>query len=482
MSPLAVRSHTATVLKRESFSKRGPLKQNVIIVLVAVSMNAVWAQAAIRHYYIAAEDVTWDYAPSGLDLLEGAGIPFALAGKTRWPKTRYIEYTDTTFSVRKPQPEWLGILGPIIRAEVGDEIVVEFLNRSRSPHSIHPHGVHYDKNNEGALYLPGGTGSRIMHDGRFTYHWFADAASGPAKGQPSSIVWWYHGHTEEPMETNAGLLGPIIITAKGKAKHDASPKGVDREFVAMFMIFDQLQGKNEGLFYSINGYIFGNLPSFVMKKGERVRWYLLGMGNEIDLHTPHWHGQTVMYDHRRTDVVELLPGSMATADMVANNPGTWMLHCHVSEHMESGMMAAYTIYEPQTCSSPLQIVSADFWHATGKFSITLKNNGTKPTGSIFVDFDHLMTRQYRRRPYMNEWRWDTTIQPGQEQTFEMPGYRHDLANTVLGWVLFPKRVIYEDGSSWSPQQPDGCFQVFWRDQEHPTLEVLPPVFVEMNDD
>ncbi len=136
------------------------------------------AQAATRHYYITAEDITWDFAPSGLNLTEGRPIP-APWGKTKWQKTRYFEYTDSTFTVRKPQPEWLGILGPIIRAEVGDEIIVEFLNRSRSTHSIHPHGVRYDKDNEGAYYVPAGRGSLVPTNGRFTYHWFADAGSGP---------------------------------------------------------------------------------------------------------------------------------------------------------------------------------------------------------------------------------------------------------------------------------------------------------------
>jgi hypothetical protein len=37
------------------------------------------------------------------------------------------------------------------------------------------------------------------------------------------------------VEINAGLLGPIIVTAKGKANPDGSPKDVNREFVASFM-------------------------------------------------------------------------------------------------------------------------------------------------------------------------------------------------------------------------------------------------------
>ena len=36
-------------------------------------------------------------------------------------------------------------------------------------------------------------------------------------------------------------------------------------------------------------------------------------------------------------------GSMATADMVADDPGTWMLHCHVADHIAAGMLTTYTI-------------------------------------------------------------------------------------------------------------------------------------------
>lgn len=40
----------------------------------------------------------------------------------------YFEYTDDTFTVKKEKPVWLGNLGPIIRAEVGDTIRVHFKN------------------------------------------------------------------------------------------------------------------------------------------------------------------------------------------------------------------------------------------------------------------------------------------------------------------------------------------------------------------
>jgi len=88
----------------------------------------------------------------------------------------------------------------------------------------------------------------------------------------------------------------------------------------------------------------GNLPGLTMYQGEKVRWYLLALGNEVDLHTPHWHGSTVVTNGIRTDVVNLLPAQMLVADMNPYNPGTWGFHCHVSDHQVAGMTALYTVY------------------------------------------------------------------------------------------------------------------------------------------
>jgi FtsP/CotA-like multicopper oxidase with cupredoxin domain len=437
--------------------------------------------AATRHYYIAAEDVTWNYAPSGINLLNALPIrqPWL---KLEWQKTRFIEYTDDTFTVKKPQPDWLGILGPVIRAEVGDEIVVEFLNRSRLAHDMHPHGLRYDKDNEGSVYLPFGRGDRVAPGRRFTYHWFANAASGPGPGQPSSIVWWYHAHVDPAMEINAGLLGPIIVTAKGKANPDGSPKDVDREFVTSFMIFDEMGGKPAGQFYSINGYIFGNLPGLYMKQGDKVRWHLLGMGNEIDLHTPHWHGETVTDEGRHTDVIELLPGSMKTVDMLADNPGTWMFHCHVEDHMEAGMMVVYTIYPPATRSCPISFVDGNFWNIPEKFSLTVKNESRKPIESLNLISEMFLAPQDLRRAFNGGWHSSEPISPGEQRVLEKPGIPATSAQKVLGWVLFPSSVKYQDGSTWEAQSTGECFRVFWRDPQHPDQPALPPLQFEINSD
>jgi len=45
----------------------------------------------------------------------------------------------------------------------------------------------------------------------------------------------------------------------------------------------------------------------------------------------------------RTDMAELLPGSMKILDMQPDNPGTWLFHCHVNDHITAGMIALYTV-------------------------------------------------------------------------------------------------------------------------------------------
>jgi len=339
-----------------------------------------------RTYFVAADEVLWDYAPSGRDGLTGQ--PFDATANVfveRRPnrigkvyrKAIYREYTDATFTTVAPRaPEWehLGMLGPMIRGVVGDTIVVVFKNNARHPYSFHVHGLRYDKGSEGAPYVDG-TGSAdkgddIVEPGHvYTYSYSVPDSAGPAERDMSSAFWMYHSHVDEPADTNDGLVGPIVVTAARAARDDGTPIDVDRELVAMYSVIDENvshylrdniehygrrtmpieelmeseEFRESNLMHSINGFVFGNLRGLDAKQGDRVRWYVLGMGTEVDLHTPHWHGNTVVASGMRTDLVELLPASMKVADMSAENPGTWLFHCHVNDHIYGGMTATYRV-------------------------------------------------------------------------------------------------------------------------------------------
>src|SRR5439155_5079954 len=138
-------------------------------------------------------------------------------------KALYREYTDETFKTLKPRTaEWehLGILGPLIRAEVGDTVKVLFVNHAKIFCSLHPHGLAYAKDSEGAFYNDGTSGADKEDDliapGKsHTYTWTVPERAGPASGDPSSVLWMYHSHFVEPRDLNTGLLGPIIVSARG---------------------------------------------------------------------------------------------------------------------------------------------------------------------------------------------------------------------------------------------------------------------------
>jgi hephaestin len=344
------------------------------------------ALGVTRTYFIAADEVVWDYAPLGFNNITGQPFDdvanvYVQNGPDRigskYLKALYREYTDGTFTHLKPRaPEWqhLGFLGPVIRAAVGDTIVVNFKNNTTRPVSIHPHGVFYNKNAEGAPYNDGTSGANKDDDAvppgtKFTYRWQVPDRAGPGPADGSSVFWMYHSHTDEVADTYAGLMGPLIISARDKCNSDAVPNDVDREIVAEFMVSSENQSpylqQNIDMFagdpgrvdpddedfqesnqmHVINGYVFGNggSNSMSMRRGQRVRWYMMGMGTEVDLHTPHWHGNTLLVDGHRQDVIELLPASLRAVDMKPDDPGTWLFHCHVGDHITAGMLALYTV-------------------------------------------------------------------------------------------------------------------------------------------
>jgi FtsP/CotA-like multicopper oxidase with cupredoxin domain len=380
------------------------LTLTLCLALSSAGSTSDGTQPAARHphvrvYFIAADEVIWDYAPSGQD--EAMGHPFddfennyMAPGPNRigriYKKAIYREYIDAKFRRLKPRPleeQHQGILGPVLYGEVGDTLKIVFKNNASHPFSMHPHGVLYQKSSEGSGYDDGTTGNDKTDDAvapgaTHNYVWEIPERAGPGPGDPSSVAWLYHSHVDEMRDVASGLFGAIIVTAQGKARPDGHPADVEREFVSMMITINENESwyldenirkyttdptgvnKKESILegpdgilaaglargfadvnlrYTINGYMFGNLPMMTMKKGERVRWYLLTLGDSSNFHTPHWHGNTVIQGTHRTDVIALSPGQMETVDMIPDNPGIWLFHCHVSDHMAGGMVTRYEV-------------------------------------------------------------------------------------------------------------------------------------------
>jgi hypothetical protein len=173
---------------------------------------------------------------------------------------------------------------------------------------------------------------------------------------------------------------------------------------------------------------------------------------------------------------------MTAVDMLADNPGTWMFHCHVEDHMELGMMALYTIYAPNKRPCPLAFVAGDFWKSPEHSTLTIKNISGKTITRVTMTSEMLLAPQDLRRPFNADWILAKSIAPGQEQTLERPGIPLSSAKSIMAWVFLPSSVKYEDGSSWLAQTEGECFGAIWRDERHPDMPVLPTRQIEMNPD
>ncbi|TFK05327.1 TRAF3-interacting JNK-activating modulator [Platysternon megacephalum] len=362
------------------------MKLFLLSCLLACCGCQVWAVS--REYYIGITETTWNYAPGNKNIISGQLFSeeeqarvFLQRGPDRigstYKKAVYKQFTDNSFKKAVEKPDWLGFLGPIIKAEVGDSIIVHLKNFASRSYTLHPHGVKYTKENEGAFY-PDNTKDLLKKDDAvkpgelYTYKWDVTEDHGPAEGDSNCMTRIYHSHTDAPKDVASGLVGPLITCRKGTLD-GGSDKHIDAEFILMFSVMDEnlswylddniekycsepakVDKENEDFqesnkMHSINGYMYGYLPNLTMCAEDKVKWHLFGMGNEADVHSAYFHGQVFTERNHRIDSISLFPATFVDALMVPKNPGEWLLSCQVNDHIEGGMQA---IFEVKDCKKP----------------------------------------------------------------------------------------------------------------------------------
>nr|XP_015206786.1 PREDICTED: hephaestin isoform X2 [Lepisosteus oculatus] len=361
------------------------MKHIVSIQIMGFLSLMVCVRGATRLYYLGIREIEWNYTPTGKNKISGNNFtedqdsikyPFRNSqtmGRI-YKKAVYKQYSDATYAHEIPQPPWLGFLGPILKAELGDEIIIHLKNFASRPYSIHPHGVFYSKDSEGAFYPDQTFGKDKTDDGvppgrTHTYIWTVTGDHAPTASDPNCLTWAYHSHVDAPRDIASGLIGALLTCKKGVLDGHTNRSDVDMDFLLMFMNVDENlswyvddninrycsdpgsvdkedeEFKTRNRMHSINGYIYGNLPDLHMCAGASVTWHLFGMGSEADIHNAFFHGQSVTVSHRRADVVSLFPATFVTAEMVPRNVGRWLLSCQVNEHLKDGMEALYEVKE-----------------------------------------------------------------------------------------------------------------------------------------
>ena len=106
-----------------------------------------------------------------------------------------------------------------------------------------------------------------------------------------TIAWPYHSHVNEVGDTNAGLVGAIVIHRRGSLDEKRMlPKGVDREFVNLFTVTDE----NKSLYLKANQREFLGTATINTDDEEFVESNLMhGICGFLYGDLPHWHGATL---------------------------------------------------------------------------------------------------------------------------------------------------------------------------------------------
>ncbi|NXI41955.1 HPHL1 protein, partial [Galbula dea] len=153
---------------------------------------------AMRLYYIAAEEVEWDYASnksttpniynisSNEERFAGPSIIFYWDGECSWR-----EWPSPLLSPTSSLPwqlwSWICVpRGPLLHAEVGDSVLIVFKNKASRPYSVSAHGIEEvgcEEQPETPITLPGEIN---------TYRWNVPERSGPGKTDPNCITWVYY--------------------------------------------------------------------------------------------------------------------------------------------------------------------------------------------------------------------------------------------------------------------------------------------------
>jgi FtsP/CotA-like multicopper oxidase with cupredoxin domain len=284
---------------------------------------------------------------------DGTAIAFAQA--TPEPQTHEFTLTASEFDwelmADVPVRVWgySGQMpGPEMRVREGDTVRVTLKNELPVPTTIHWHGINVPNAMDGVAGL---NQEPVKPGETFTYEFTATPAG----------TRWYHSHTDPALQVPMGLYGALIVEPH-------QPEATyDRDYTFMLAEWDteltpgvaagtdpigpkdaMLRGGELGAdLFLVNGKMHGAIPPLMVAEGERVLIRLIHTG--AIPHPIHTHGhsfQIVATDGNPVpevarltkDTVLIGPAERYDLAFVADNPGVWMVHCHIEHHMANGMM------------------------------------------------------------------------------------------------------------------------------------------------
>ncbi|XP_071171611.1 hephaestin-like isoform X2 [Mytilus edulis] len=325
-------------------------KMHALVAVLLFSFYSIEVNSEQKIHYIAAEEILWDYAPSGRNLVSSTERDLKEQNIEHvYNKIIYKEYTDRYFNTTRDSPDYLGFIGPILRVEVGDELIVIFNNTASHSLSIHPHGVPYTKANEGSAY-DGQTG--VSPGSSYRYSWNITEESGPQFGE-GCISHLYHSDVDFIKDVNTGLFGFILVCSNKVLKKDEDAFFYFGEIDENLSHLANVSKDDSNTLHTINGFVYGNLPDLTFCVGAKTRLHVASLSRTDDVHTVRFHGQSFKFRNKRYDTLPVFSGVSLTAEVVPSEEGIWLLSSTSAYHKKGGMQALVTI---KKCDKPRPII------------------------------------------------------------------------------------------------------------------------------
>jgi FtsP/CotA-like multicopper oxidase with cupredoxin domain len=227
--------------------------------------------------------------------------------------------------------------GPTIEVVEGDRVRFYVTNKLGEPTTVHWHGVFLPNGMDGV----GGLTQKVIRPGETFKYEYTFRQHG---------TFMYHSHHDEMTQMALGMMGLIVV-------HPKSPTRPlpDRDYAFMLSEWKIVPGTrrpdpNEMTDFNVltmNARVFPGTAPIVAKVGERVRLRFGNLG-AMDHHPIHLHGYR--FTLVETDGGEIPEagrwpettvlvnvGSTRTVEFVADAPGDWAMHCHMTHHVMNQM-------------------------------------------------------------------------------------------------------------------------------------------------
>jgi manganese oxidase len=227
--------------------------------------------------------------------------------------------------------------GPTIEAVEGDRVRIYVTNRLPEPTTVHWHGILLPNGMDGVA----GLNQKPIQPGETFRYEFTLRQHGSHM---------YHPHFDEMIQMGMGMMGLFIIHPR-----DPGFFPVDRDFAILLSEWRIDPGMARPILtemvdfniLTMNGRVFPGTEPLVVRQGERVRIRLVNL-SAMSHHPIHLHG----YQFRITatdggkipvsaqwpETTVLVPvGSSRDIEFLADAPGDWALHCHMTHHLMNQM-------------------------------------------------------------------------------------------------------------------------------------------------